>query len=190
MYIPCIRRYNRYNHKCRRRRVESWIDRNALKFISLSRRQWEKYAPMWNAQYPELVKEFRALEQRFYSLSDLLDHDDGLVPSLKVDKDLIQQRNLKYIRRMRVDIAPKKRGLYPNVEYILPSLFLSLFMSFYLLSCIYSMFIALNIHGININCEHWMNLYLTACKDIVLVDGTAGTGCQLGAQYRDTAGFV
>ena len=92
------------------------MDRNNLKFVSLSRRQWERFGAVFEKRYPHLVQEAKQLEIRYLSLSDLFDHDDGLVPSLRIDADAVNQRKLKYIEEMKLNITHRTSRSPPNVN--------------------------------------------------------------------------
>ena len=90
-----------------------------MKFVSMSRRTWSTNEREWSKKYPKLMQEARELNRRFLSLCDLLVHDDGLVPSLRIDTEVVKQRKLKYIKKMNLDIVrgPNPRFRTPHVKF-------------------------------------------------------------------------
>ena len=87
-----------------------WIDLNNHKFVDQSINIWSAYEDVWGLKYPELVAEFKKLEHRHLAVSDILDHGNGLVPSLLVDHDMVEQRKLEYISKLKVHIQRRKDG--------------------------------------------------------------------------------
>lgn len=61
-------------------------------------------------KYPDLFAEFKKLQHRFLTLCDLLDHEEGLLPSLQVDKDLQEQRQLEYLQNLKLNIKRSAEG--------------------------------------------------------------------------------
>jgi len=86
-----------------------------MRFVSLSRRQWEKYAPIWKGDYSDLVDIYRELDRRFTTLCDLLIHDDGLVPSLQIDESEAKQWEFQSVQRMQLSIVPDSSSRFPSV---------------------------------------------------------------------------
>ena len=92
---------NRYDHKCKWCPFSLWLQKTSLKFVSLSMRQWEKYAEEWKDDYGSLVDRHRRLKQRFDTLTDLLDFD-GHSPTLRTDKASKEQWILKSLHDMQI----------------------------------------------------------------------------------------
>ena len=101
MFITCF--LYSYNAKCRSKRVETWIQRSALKFCSLSLRQWDTHHGRWIASYPELVEEYRELKRRFLMLTDLL-CQDRFCPTLRIDSKAKKQYMMQYVHTQQIPI--------------------------------------------------------------------------------------
>lgn len=93
----------RFGYKCMAFRFETWIEMNALKFVLLTLRQWGIWWAKFAFDYAVLVQEFRRIEKKFYSLSDLLDQD-GLCPTLRVDYEEREQYMMDYLLSQRLEV--------------------------------------------------------------------------------------